>query len=193
MSRSSRKSVPEIANLASTIKDNNYRIFTAEGEVHLVSHRLHLHDADPFNLMEQLRSSGPDGGLPKNLDPGHAFYLGYEMCKALMALTLGKTYEQDESLNWGLATRPETTALPEEETRAWRSEMSAETDQQKLPLVTRPARFAVGSRGVSEAGRRCRMSSSLTVPTTTIRKVGTRLSLPIRLISSAPTKPMPRS
>ena len=58
--------------------------------------------------MEQLRSSGPDGGLPKNLDPGHAFYLGYEMCKALTALTLGKTYEQDESLNWGLATRPET-------------------------------------------------------------------------------------
>lgn len=100
--------VEEIAKLAYSVRDNNYRIFASDGEIHLVSHDLHLHDADPFNLMEQLRQAGPDGGLPKNLDPGHAFYLGYEMCKALTALTLGKTYEQDESLDWGLATRPET-------------------------------------------------------------------------------------
>jgi len=77
--------------------------------VHLVGKNLHLHDGDPFVLMEQLRHAGPEGGLPKNLDPGHAFYLGYEMCKARTALTLGKTYVQDESLDWGLATRPEQT------------------------------------------------------------------------------------
>jgi hypothetical protein len=29
------------------------------------------------------------------------------MCKALTALTLGKTYRQDEPLDWGFATRPE--------------------------------------------------------------------------------------
>jgi hypothetical protein len=58
-------------------------------------------------VMEQLRHAGPKGGLPKNLDAGHAFYLGYEMCKALTALTLGKTYRQDEALDWGLATRAE--------------------------------------------------------------------------------------
>jgi hypothetical protein len=41
------------------------------------------------------------------LDAAHAFYLGYEMCKAATAITLGKQYEQDEPLNWGLATRTE--------------------------------------------------------------------------------------
>ncbi|MCG8449667.1 MAG: DUF6513 domain-containing protein [Pirellulales bacterium] len=93
---------------AREIRDHNYRIFAAEGEVHLVSRNLHLHDADPFVVMEQLRRSGSDGGFPENLDAGHAFYLGYEMSKALTALTLGKTYRQDEALDWGLATRSET-------------------------------------------------------------------------------------
>ncbi len=97
----------QIEQLAAEIRDNNYRVFTADGEIHLIGSRLHLHDADPFCLMEQLRQSGPEGGLPKNLDPGHAFYLGYEMCKALTALTLGKNYQQDEALDWGLATRAE--------------------------------------------------------------------------------------
>jgi dihydropteroate synthase len=104
--------VEQIAQLARDIRDNNYRVFASGDAVHLVSRDLHLHDADPFAVMEQLRTSNPDGGpgggLPKNLDAGHAFYLGYEMCKARTALTLGKTYQQDEALDWGLATRPET-------------------------------------------------------------------------------------
>ncbi|HMP05348.1 MAG TPA: DUF6513 domain-containing protein [Lacipirellulaceae bacterium] len=99
----------ELADLAAGLRDPNYRIFAARGEVHLVSAGLHLHDADPFRVMEQLRASGPDGQAPRNLDPGHAFYLGYEMCKAATALTLGKTYRQDEPLDWGLATRQETS------------------------------------------------------------------------------------
>lgn len=97
----------ELAALASEIRDHNYRVFAAGGEVHLVTRGLHLHDADPFVVMEQLRHAGPDGDWPKNLDPSHAFYLGYEMCKALTAATLGKTYRQDEPLDWGLATRAE--------------------------------------------------------------------------------------
>jgi dihydropteroate synthase-like protein len=99
--------VADIVELAAQIRDNNYRIFAADGEVHVVGANLHLHDADPFMLMEQLRHAGPDGGLPRNLDPSHAFYLGYEMCKAATALTLGKTYRQDEALDWGFATKPE--------------------------------------------------------------------------------------
>jgi dihydropteroate synthase-like protein len=97
----------EIAQLAHEVRDNNFRVFAADGEVHLVSRELHLHDADPFVVMQQLNEAGPDGGLPRNVDAGHAFYLGYEMCKALTALTLGKTYRQDEALDWGLATRRE--------------------------------------------------------------------------------------
>jgi dihydropteroate synthase len=100
-------SADELQRWAREIKDANYRVFVAGGEVHLVSRALHLHDADPFALFERLRQSGPDGGLPKNLDPGHAFYLGYDMCKAATAMTLGKQYQQDEPLDWGFLTREE--------------------------------------------------------------------------------------
>ena len=102
-------SLDEVSRLASEIRDSNYRIFAAAGQVHLVSRDLHLRDADPFVVMEQLRCAGPGKQLPKNLDAGHIFYLGFEMCKALTALTLGKTYVQDEPLDWGLATRDEGT------------------------------------------------------------------------------------
>ncbi|MEX0611750.1 MAG: DUF6513 domain-containing protein [Pirellulales bacterium] len=97
----------ELDRLAGEIKDANYRVFVSEGEVHVVSRSLHLHDADPFLLFERLRQSGPDGSLPKNLDAAHAFYLGYEMCKAATAMTLGKAYQQDEALHWGFLTRDE--------------------------------------------------------------------------------------
>jgi dihydropteroate synthase-like protein len=92
----------QLEQLAGDIRDHNYRIFVAENEIHLLSANLHIHALDPFQIMETLR-----GGAPKHLDPGHAFYLGYEMAKARVALTLGKNYVQDEALNWGLATQPE--------------------------------------------------------------------------------------
>jgi hypothetical protein len=88
-----------LARLAAEIKDHNYRLFAEGGTMHLVSAALHLNDTDPFRLFEQLLQTGP-----KNLDAAHAFYLGYELCKAHTALTLGKNYEQDEALDWGLLT-----------------------------------------------------------------------------------------
>jgi dihydropteroate synthase-like protein len=98
----------DLDRLARDIKDANYRVFVTGGEVHVVSHELHLHNTDPFLLFDQLRQSGPDGGLPKNLDAAHSFYLGYEMCKAATAAALHKQYQQDESLDWGLLTREES-------------------------------------------------------------------------------------
>jgi dihydropteroate synthase-like protein len=97
----------ELARLSRQIKDPNYRVFVSGGEIHLVSRDLHLHGTDPFSLFEKLRRTGQGGGLPKNLDAAHAFYLGYEMCKAATAITLGKQYNQDESLDWGFLTQPE--------------------------------------------------------------------------------------
>ena len=95
--------VEEIEKLATQIKDNNYRIVAENGEVHLLGSGMHFHDRDPFNAFDQLMESGP-----KNVDASHAFYLGYEMCKALTALQLGKQYTQDEALDWGFLTSPET-------------------------------------------------------------------------------------
>lgn len=92
----------ELDRLAAQIKDNNYRLF-AEGELlHAISAQLHLTDTDPFRLFEQLLATHP-----RNVDASHAFYLGYELCKATTALALGKRYEQDESLNWGFLTQLE--------------------------------------------------------------------------------------
>ena len=88
--------------LAEQIKDNNYRIFADQQMVHLLGAKMHLQDADPFELFEQLQATDPS-----NLSPSHSFYLGYEMCKAITAITLGKQYTQDESLDWGHLTKSE--------------------------------------------------------------------------------------
>lgn len=93
--------------LASRIKDHNYRLFAEAGEAHVVAAGMHLSDADPFRLFKQLLAS-----KAKNLDPSHAFYLGYELSKAVTALTLGKDYRQDEALDWGFLTRPEARHPP---------------------------------------------------------------------------------
>jgi dihydropteroate synthase len=92
-----------IAQLASSIKDNNYRILIDGVRIHLVSSGVHLHGTDPFKMMEDLMK------LPQssNIDPSHAFYLGFELSKAATALTLGKHYDQDIQLQWGMLTRSE--------------------------------------------------------------------------------------
>lgn len=95
--------IEQIQKLAAQIKDNNYRIFAEDGEVHLLGSGNHFHDADPFNTFDQLLEISP-----RNMDASHAFYLGYEMCKARTALQLGKQYTQDEALDWGFLTLPET-------------------------------------------------------------------------------------
>jgi dihydropteroate synthase len=88
--------------LAAAIRDPNFRIFAEGDEVHLVGAGLHLASPDPFALFAELAAAGRD-----DVDPGHAFYLGYEMAKAVTALTLGKDYRQDQPLDWGHLTRDE--------------------------------------------------------------------------------------
>ena len=58
-----------------------------------------LSDTDPFVLFDAMGVA----------DPSHAFYLGYELMKAKTALTLGKTYRQDQALDWGFLTEPEVS------------------------------------------------------------------------------------
>jgi len=88
--------------LAAAIRDPNFRIFAEGGLIHLVGAGLHLESRDPFALFDELRSAGRT-----DVDPSHAFYLGYEMAKAVTALALGKDYRQDQPLDWGFLTRPE--------------------------------------------------------------------------------------
>lgn len=94
----------ELDELAAKLKDPNYRVFVAEDELHVVSAGLHLRHNDPFQLFDEILKRDAS-----RLDPSHAFYLGYEMAKAVTALTLSKEYRQDNALNFGHLTRPEVS------------------------------------------------------------------------------------
>src|SRR5205823_14468085 len=103
--------VPEMSEetvreLAERITDRNYRLFAERGELHVINGSMHLRGTDPFELFAEVARR--DAAM----DASHAFYLGYEMAKAVTALTLGKDYVQDQSLRWGLLTRPEEPRHP---------------------------------------------------------------------------------
>jgi dihydropteroate synthase-like protein len=86
-----------LADLATRITDRNFRVFAERGLLHVLNNQMFLQGSDPFALFTQMRER-------TDIDPSHAFYLGYEMAKAVTALTLGKNYVQDQALRWGLLT-----------------------------------------------------------------------------------------
>lgn len=90
-----------LESLAQQIKDRNFRIFAEDGMLHVMNSQGHHQGKDPFELFAALGVS----------DSEHAFYLGYELAKAVTALSLGKNYVQDQALNWGFLTRPEESYL----------------------------------------------------------------------------------
>jgi dihydropteroate synthase-like protein len=95
---------PEVlAELAARVTDRNYRIFAERGEIHVLNGQSYYRGTDPFEVFKRLAAADP------KLDIPHAFYLGYEFCKAITALTLGKNYTQDQALRWGFLTIPETS------------------------------------------------------------------------------------
>jgi dihydropteroate synthase-like protein len=94
----------ELQQLAQSIKDHNIRVFAEADGLHVLTAGVHLQGDDPFDLFEKLLQQSA-----RPIDASHAFYLGYELAKAATALTLGKTYRQDEALTWGFLTREETS------------------------------------------------------------------------------------
>jgi dihydropteroate synthase len=83
------------------IRDPNWRLFAEDGSIVAINGDHFLRDPDPFVLFESMEVT----------DASHAFYLGYELAKARIALTLSKRYQQDQALEWGHLTEPETSAL----------------------------------------------------------------------------------
>ena len=90
-----------LAELQRRIRDPNWRIFAENGMIYALNNARFLRDPDPFVLFEQM-------GV---VDPAHAFYLGYELMKAKTALTLSKSYRQDQALEWGFLTEPEVSHI----------------------------------------------------------------------------------
>jgi dihydropteroate synthase len=91
-----------LRDVASRVKDPNWRIFAEDGQIYAFNNALFLVGTDPFTLFERM---GVD-------DPSHAFYLGHELMKAKTAITLNKGYRQDQALDWGFLTEPEVSHRP---------------------------------------------------------------------------------
>ncbi|MEQ1652832.1 MAG: DUF6513 domain-containing protein [Hyphomicrobium sp.] len=84
----------EIRSAAAGVRDANFRIQVGDDGVHIYSRDGHHVARDPFDLYAKLNVDA---------DGAHAFYLGYELAKAEIALHLGKRYAQDNPLDWGIA------------------------------------------------------------------------------------------
>jgi dihydropteroate synthase-like protein len=89
-----------LEGLARRVTDRNFRLFAERGLLHVINRDMYLHGTDPFVLFGEMVARTP-------IDPSHAFYLGYEMAKAVTALTLSKNYVQDQALRWGFLSIPE--------------------------------------------------------------------------------------
>jgi dihydropteroate synthase-like protein len=89
----------ELAEMQRRIKDPNWRLHAEDGALYAFNNERFLTGTDPFALFEQM-------GVE---DPSHAFYLGYELAKAKTALSLSKSYRQDQALDWGFLTEPEAS------------------------------------------------------------------------------------
>jgi dihydropteroate synthase-like protein len=96
-----------LLDLSRRLKDPNYRIFAEDDLIHIMAAGLYEKADDPFDLFAQICGRLAAAETSRRVDASHAFYLGFEMSKALIALTLGKQYRQDQALDWGYLTREE--------------------------------------------------------------------------------------
>ena len=122
------RSRESLQQFAAALTDPNFRIFAEAGELHLMNRYGHWHGSDVFRLFEQATTTAAASGISTNspafqsqvpIDTSHAFYLGYELARAEIALHLGKQYTQDEPMQWGLLgpTRASSTAALHEKNR----------------------------------------------------------------------------
>lgn len=81
----------ELKEMQAEIKDKNYRIFVDDRFIYIFNAFIFLRETSAQELFAQLSV----------IDPEHAFYLGRELGKAEIALSLGKKYVQDDPLRWG--------------------------------------------------------------------------------------------
>jgi hypothetical protein len=91
----------ELRALQAGITDPNFRIFADREGITVLNCDVFVRGTDIREIFEQL---GVD-------DPSHAFYLGKELARASLAVTLGKTYRQEGALSWGYLTPADPPSL----------------------------------------------------------------------------------
>jgi dihydropteroate synthase len=87
----------ELRRLHEAVTDPNFRIFTDRTTITVFNDSIFVRGDDIQQIFSQL---GVD-------EATHAFYLGRELMKAKLAITLGKTYRQEGALAWGYLTPPD--------------------------------------------------------------------------------------
>ena len=87
----------ELRDLQRRITDPNFRIFTDRESITVLNREHFVRGTDIQEIFAQLGVT----------EATHAFYLGKELARARLAITLGKTYRQEGSLSWGYLTSPD--------------------------------------------------------------------------------------
>lgn len=97
----------ELRALQAAVTDPNFRIFADRDTITVFNHERFVRGTDIQEIFGQLDVD----------EPTHAFYLGRELAKAKLAITLGKTYRQEGQLQWGYLTPPDEARSPHEHVR----------------------------------------------------------------------------
>jgi hypothetical protein len=84
----------ELRALQAQITDPNYRIFADRDGITVFNSERLVRGTDIQEIFSKLDVD----------EPTHAFYLGKELARAHLAMTLGKTYRQEGALSWGYLT-----------------------------------------------------------------------------------------
>ncbi len=84
----------ELRELQRAVTDGNFRIFADRTTITVFNSDRFVRGTDIQEIFSQL-------GIE---EATHAFYLGRELMKARLAITLGKTYRQEGALAWGYLT-----------------------------------------------------------------------------------------
>lgn len=87
----------ELRDLQARITDPNFRIFTDRSTITVLNRDVFVRGTDIQEIFAQLDVT----------EATHAFYLGKELAKAKLAITLGKSYRQEGALDWGYLTPPD--------------------------------------------------------------------------------------
>jgi dihydropteroate synthase-like protein len=87
----------ELRALQAQITDPNFRIFADADAITVLNNERFVRGTNIQEIFDQLDVD----------EPTHAFYLGKELARASLAVTLGKTYRQEGSLSWGYLTPPD--------------------------------------------------------------------------------------
>jgi dihydropteroate synthase len=90
----------ELRALQATITDPNFRIFTDDKTITVLNSERFVRSTDAGNIRQIFAQLDID-------EPTHAFYIGKELARASLAVTLGKTYRQEGALSWGYLTPPD--------------------------------------------------------------------------------------